>query len=134
LLADPEQVFFLLLREGPIGSDARVHEDPPIGRERGHERFQELEWPAGQRLARPRPRHLRRDPPAPERRDAAVEMPRLAPVAIAAEVREAHVLVVALEEDRRDVGALAERDELVEYVLRVRAAIDVVADEGDRVA
>jgi hypothetical protein len=30
--------------------------------------------------------------------------------------------------------ALAERDELVEHVLRVGAAVDVVADEGDRVA
>src|SRR5262249_15234875 len=67
-------------------------------------------------------------------RRAAVAEPRFAPVPRAAEERQAHVLVVALQEDPPDVGALAGGEQQVDDALRIRSAIDVVADEADDVA
>src|SRR6185503_3899649 len=77
LLADPEEILLVLLRERAVGTDARVHEEPAIGHERRDQRLEELEVAFRQRLYRLVARRLRVDAPAPERRHAAVQVPRL---------------------------------------------------------
>ncbi len=55
-------------------------------------------------------------------------------MSVAPEVVEEHVLVVAAEEDRPHVGPVAEVEQAVDGGARVGTAVDVVADEDDRVA
>src|SRR5262249_23135015 len=103
LLADPEEGLGVLLLERAIGPDSRMDEEEAARGERLHEALEEREVLRREAVGRPRAGRLWRDAVAPQRRGAAIAAPGLAPLPAALEVREAHRLVVALEENRRHV-------------------------------
>ena len=134
LLADPEEVLLVLLIPRTIGADAGVHQQAAVGpvpEREPLEELQVLQREADRGLA---PGHPGVEAVAAQRGRAAVQHPGLAVMAAAAEVGEAHVLVVAAQEDGRDAGALLEVHHGVNDRARVRTAVEVIADADQRVA
>src|SRR5206468_275395 len=103
----------------------------PVPEREPLEELQGLQREADRGLA---PGHPGVEAVAAQRGRAAVQHPGLAVMAAAAEVGEAHVLVVAAQEDGRDAGALLEVHHGVNDRARVRTAVEVIADADQRVA
>src|SRR5438093_1740648 len=134
LLADPENVLRDLLLQRAPGTDARVHEEEAIGDEPGQQPLEELEVRRWEALRRGRAGEAEGHPVARERRRGAVHHPRPAPLSAAPEVGEAHVFVVAAQEDGGEPLAGTEREQEVDDGAHRGPAVEVVADEGERVA
>src|SRR6266481_545849 len=133
LLTDPEQVVLRLLLERDAGPNAGVDEEKAaftMGERQAAKEREVLRWKARRRPGAARPeRHV----VARERRAAAVGDVDVAVAPGDSEIGEQHVLMVAAQKDGRRRLALQAQQALDERS-HARAAIDVVAEEDERVS